>query len=168
MEFLTKQDCTMQWVVPLSCIMSSCYHVCPATVTFQFDTTYMYLIAILMFLKLYQGRHPDVSCDAFKSYMGLGVALTLEVITCVSLSIKSAILQAFSYYYNGIIFWIIFCIIYFVFIITVGVNTYNIGVVRYDFKILWNVTVLLIKEVQKSILSSTGSGGCKAPVFRAR
>ena len=60
-------------------IMSSCYHVCPATVTFQFDTTYMYLIAILMFLKLYQGRHPDVSCDAFKSYMGLGVALTLEV-----------------------------------------------------------------------------------------
>ena len=60
-------------------VMSSCYHVCPATVTFQFDTTYMYLIAILMFLKLYQGRHPDVSCDAFKSYMGLGVALTLEV-----------------------------------------------------------------------------------------
>ena len=66
-------------------IMSSCYHVCPATVTFQFDTTYMYLIAILMFLKLYQGRHPDVSCDAFKSYMGLGVALTLEVILCYEL-----------------------------------------------------------------------------------
>ena len=60
-------------------IMSSCYHICPATVTFQFDTTYMYLIAILMFLKLYQGRHPDVFCDAFKSCMGLGVALTLEV-----------------------------------------------------------------------------------------
>jgi len=60
-------------------VMSSCYHVCPATVTFQFDTTYMYLIAILMFIKLYQARHPDVSCSAFKAYMGLGVALVLEV-----------------------------------------------------------------------------------------
>lgn len=134
-------------------VMSSCYHVCPATVTFQFDTTYMYLIAILMFLKLYQGRHPDVSCDAFKSYMGLGVALTLE---------------AFSYYYNGIAFWIVFCIIYFIFIITVGVNTYNIGVIRYDYKILWNITKLLFKEIQRTKLSKFGKGGCKAPVFRAR
>ena len=35
-------------------VMSSCYHVCPTNVTFQFDTTFMYLIAILMFMKLYQ------------------------------------------------------------------------------------------------------------------
>jgi len=134
-------------------IMSGCYHICPATVTFQFDTTYMYLIAILMFIKLYQGRHPDVSCDAFKSYMGLGVALTLE---------------AFSYYYDGITFWIIFCIIYFIFIITVGVNTYNIGVVKYDYKILWNIALLVFKELHKTRLSPVASGQCKAPIFRAR
>ena len=35
-------------------VMSACYHVCPTNVTFQFDTTFMYLIAILMFMKLYQ------------------------------------------------------------------------------------------------------------------
>ena len=34
--------------------MSSSYHVCPTDVTFQFDTTFMYLIAVLMFMKLYQ------------------------------------------------------------------------------------------------------------------
>ena len=35
-------------------VMSSCYHICPTDVTFQFDTTFMYLIAVLMFMKLYQ------------------------------------------------------------------------------------------------------------------
>ena len=35
-------------------VMSSCYHVCPTNITFQFDTTFMYLIAVLMFMKLYQ------------------------------------------------------------------------------------------------------------------
>merc|ERR1712129_499286 len=75
--------------------------------------------------------------------------------------------MGFSYYYNGRTFWIIFCIIYIVFIITIGVNTYNLGVVRYDYMILWNVTKLLFKEVKKT-LSSTGNGKFNAPVFRAR
>ena len=35
-------------------VMSSSYHVCPTNVPFQFDTTFMYLIAVLMFMKLYQ------------------------------------------------------------------------------------------------------------------
>ena len=35
-------------------VMSSSYHVCPTNITFQFDTTFMYLIAVLMFMKLYQ------------------------------------------------------------------------------------------------------------------
>ena len=134
-------------------IMSSCYLVSPASVNFQFDTHYMYLIAILMFLKLYQTRHPDVSCNVFKSYMGLGIALTLE---------------ALSYYYHGITFWISFCVIYLIFILTVGVNTYNLGVVQYDFYILWNVTKLLLREVRKALISSIGPAEFKTPVFRSR
>ena len=35
-------------------LMSACYHICPTTISFQFDTTFMYLIAVLMFMKLYQ------------------------------------------------------------------------------------------------------------------
>ena len=35
-------------------VMSASYHVCPTNITFQFDTTFMYLIAVLMFMKLYQ------------------------------------------------------------------------------------------------------------------
>ena len=75
-------------------VMSSCYHVCPTNITFQFDTTFMYLIAILMFMKLYQIRHSDISANAVGVFFGLGVALFLETI---------------SIYYSGPIFWILFC-----------------------------------------------------------
>ena len=61
-------------------VMSSCYHVCPTNVTFQFDTTYMYLLAFFMLLKIYQNRHPDLACNAFKGFLFLGVCLCLEVI----------------------------------------------------------------------------------------
>ena len=32
--------------------MSATYHICPTKESFQFDTTFMYLIAILLFLKV--------------------------------------------------------------------------------------------------------------------
>ena len=49
-------------------VMSACYHVCPTTITFQFDTTFMYLIAILMFMKLYQVRN-SISRSLFKLFI---------------------------------------------------------------------------------------------------
>jgi len=76
--------------------MSASYHVCPTNITFQFDTTFMYLIAVLMFIKLYQIRHPDVSANAIGVFFGLGVALFLET---------------FSIYYNGPGFWALFCFV---------------------------------------------------------
>lgn len=33
-------------------ILSACYHICPTKVNFQFDTTFMYVIAVLVFLKV--------------------------------------------------------------------------------------------------------------------
>ena len=60
-------------------VMSSCYHVCPTNVTFQFDTTYMYMLAFFMFLKIYQNRHPDLVCSAFKGFLFLAICLGLEV-----------------------------------------------------------------------------------------
>ena len=34
--------------------MSGCYHICPNHSNFQFDTAFMYTIAILCMLKIYQ------------------------------------------------------------------------------------------------------------------
>ena len=44
-------------------VMSACYHICPTNVTFQFDTTFMYLMAVLMFMKLYQVKFVVVVCQ---------------------------------------------------------------------------------------------------------
>ena len=32
--------------------LSACYHVCPTVESFQFDTTFMYIMAVLVFLKV--------------------------------------------------------------------------------------------------------------------
>ena len=101
-------------------VMSACYHVCPTTITFQFDTTFMYLIAILMFMKLYQvrnntananvkfpfpdlfsnssfqTRHADVSADAMVVFLGLGITLVLQII---------------NIYYSSRTFWLVFCFV---------------------------------------------------------
>ena len=114
-------------------VMSSCYHVCPTNVTFQFDTTFMYLIAVLMFMKLYQTRHSDVSGNAIGVFFGLGVALFLETL---------------SIYYSGPLFWIFFCIVYMIVIVVVSVHAFNIGVVKYDYKILFVVIKILTKEIK--------------------
>jgi hypothetical protein len=38
-------------------ILSACYHICPTDINFQFDTTFMYAIALLMFLQAGPGFH---------------------------------------------------------------------------------------------------------------
>ena len=53
-------------------VMSSSYHICPTNVTFQFDTTFMYLIAVLMFMKLYQVVNMSVIVEVIKFNFDLG------------------------------------------------------------------------------------------------
>ena len=52
--------------------LSACYHVCPTSENFQFDTTFMYVIAVLGFIKIYQFRHSDASSNAYKAFIGNG------------------------------------------------------------------------------------------------
>jgi len=117
-------------------VMSGSYHICPTNITFQFDTTFMYLISILMFLKLYQMRHADVSANAVGVFFGLGVSLILETISII---------------YSGPWFWVFFCGAYIIVILVTVVHAYNLGVVRYDYKILYNVTRILWFELKKIV-----------------
>jgi len=129
-------------------VMSSSYHVCPTNVTFQFDTTFMYLLAVLMFMKLYQVRHSDVSANAIGVFFGLGVALFLETI---------------SIYYSGPWFWAFFCTVYIIVIVVVSVHAYNLGVVKYDYKILCAVAKILYLEIRK-LYVKRGDGDTKKKV----
>jgi hypothetical protein len=47
-------------------ILSGCYHICPTKQNFQFDTTFMYIMALMMSIKLFQFRHPDQTANAYK------------------------------------------------------------------------------------------------------
>merc|ERR1719209_2333745 len=62
-------------------LMSSCYHLCPTNVNFQFDTTYMYLLAIFMAINLFKSRHPDLSPDAASAFTFLAVSVALGVMS---------------------------------------------------------------------------------------
>ena len=78
-------------------ILSGCYHICPTAENFQFDTTFMYCISVLVFLKVYQFRHTDVTNMAHHVFLVIGVALILEV---------------FGIFYSGWFFWTLFTVVY--------------------------------------------------------
>ncbi len=59
---------------------SSFYHVCPSKENFQFDTTFMYIMATLSYLKVFQFRHPDITASAYKTFLGIGVVIFIEAI----------------------------------------------------------------------------------------
>ena len=50
--------------------LSSCYHACPTNENFQYDSTFMYVIAALLILKIYQLRHRD-TLSASTTFFGI-------------------------------------------------------------------------------------------------
>ena len=92
---------------------SVCYHVCPTNLSLQFDTTMMYILCTLCFVKIYQFRHPDATANAYTIFMLLGALVLLEALTLYSSSwwifiiflafyISMTIFIAFDIYYNGV------------------------------------------------------------------
>ncbi|XP_055337875.1 SID1 transmembrane family member 1-like [Paramacrobiotus metropolitanus] len=65
-------------------VMSACYHVCPSYNNFQFDTSFMYLIAGLLLLKLYHARHPDVLPQSYAAYALFAGFILIAVVGVVS------------------------------------------------------------------------------------
>ena len=41
-------------------LMSTAYHICPGKINYQFDTTFMYVMASLGIFKLLESRSPDL------------------------------------------------------------------------------------------------------------
>ncbi|XP_048773289.1 SID1 transmembrane family member 1-like [Ostrea edulis] len=93
-------------------IMSACYHVCPTYSNFQFDTSFMYIIACLCMLKIYQTRHPDISAKAHTSYLLMAFVIFIAVIGVI---------------YGTSIFWILFACVYMFFYLVLSVHIYFMG-----------------------------------------
>ncbi|KRY78129.1 SID1 transmembrane family member 1, partial [Trichinella pseudospiralis] len=119
----------MGMALALEGILSGCYHVCPNFANFQFDTAFMYMIAALSMLKIYQIRHPDINADSHVAYAVMAMFIFLAVIGVV---------------YNGLPFWIVFSIFYAILILTLSAEFYykgqwRIGKINFYFFILKNI-----------------------------
>ncbi|XP_052804134.1 SID1 transmembrane family member 1-like isoform X1 [Mya arenaria] len=124
-------------------VMSACYHVCPTVSNFQFDTSFMYIMAVLCILKIYQNRHTDISAKAHSSYLVMAVIIIVAVVGVV---------------YGTNIFWIVFAVFYMLASLFLSIHLYYMGqwqLDRYIFKRLW---LLLISDWIK----------CRRPVHTNR
>lgn len=101
-------------------ILSACYHVCPTSENFQFDTTFMYVIATLSFMKIYQFRHPDIASNAYKVFFGLGMVMFFEVL---------------GIFFGTTLFWILSLVAYFGLSLVLTSIIYHSGRWSLDWKI---------------------------------
>ncbi|KAM9224438.1 SID1 transmembrane family member 1 isoform 1-T1 [Dugong dugon] len=100
-------------------VLSACYHVCPNYSNFQFDTSFMYMIAGLCMLKLYQTRHPDINASAYSAYASFAVVITLTVLGVV-------------FGKNDVWFWLIFSAIHILASLALSTQIYYMGRFKID------------------------------------
>uniref|UniRef100_A0A3B5ARG5 SID1 transmembrane family member 2 n=1 Tax=Stegastes partitus TaxID=144197 RepID=A0A3B5ARG5_9TELE len=100
-------------------LLSACYHVCPNYTNFQFDTSFMYMIAGLCMLKLYQKRHPDINASAYTAYACLAAVIFFSVLGVV-------------FGKGNMAFWIIFSVIHILATLFLSTQLYYMGRWRLD------------------------------------
>jgi len=100
-------------------VFSSIFHMCPSNLSLQFDTTMMYIMMILVFIKLYQLRHPDIAYNAYHVMYAFSIVLVFEALS----------LYIFDYTARLILF-ILFMLFYFMFMIHIAVDIYYYGALK--------------------------------------
>ncbi|KAJ3650386.1 hypothetical protein Zmor_016489 [Zophobas morio] len=128
-------------------VLSGSYHVCPNKANFQFDSSFMYVMAVLCMVKLYQNRHPDINATACATFGVLAVAILLGMI---------GILEGNLY------FWIIFTIIYVSSCLYLSIQIYYMG--------CWKLNKDLVIGVWRTCVYEFGSGPLNVikPIHTAR
>ncbi|KAL3274294.1 hypothetical protein HHI36_015699 [Cryptolaemus montrouzieri] len=100
-------------------LLSACYHICPSQSNYQFDTSFMYVMAVLCSIKLYQNRHSDVNATAYATFTVLGVIIFVAMI---------GILHGYFF------IWLAFFLGYIVLCIYLSFKIYFLGYILEGFK----------------------------------
>ncbi|KAJ7402658.1 SID1 transmembrane family member 1 [Pitangus sulphuratus] len=114
-------------------VLSACYHVCPNYSNFQFDTSFMYMIAGLCMLKLYQTRHPDINASAYSAYASFAVVICLAVLGVV-------------FGKNDMWFWVVFSIIHVLASLALSTQIYYMGRFKMDLGIFRRAVMVLYTD----------------------
>lgn len=95
-------------------ILSACYHICPSQSNYQFDTSFMYVMSVLIMVKLYQNRHPDINATAYTTFSVVGIAIFIAMIGIL----------------DGTLFiWVLFIVSYSILIILLSLKIYYVNYV---------------------------------------
>ncbi|KAL3057085.1 hypothetical protein OYC64_007550 [Pagothenia borchgrevinki] len=114
-------------------LLSACYHVCPNYTNFQFDTSFMYMIAGLCVLKLYQKRHPDINASAYTAYACLAGVIFFSVLGVV-------------FGKGNTVFWIVFSVIHILATMLLSTQLYYMGRWRLDSGIMRRMLNILYTD----------------------
>ncbi|XP_066097398.1 SID1 transmembrane family member 1 isoform X3 [Saccopteryx bilineata] len=114
-------------------VLSACYHICPNYSNFQFDTSFMYMIAGLCMLKLYQTRHPDINASAYAAYASFALVITLTVLGVV-------------FGKNDVWFWVIFSVIHILASLALSTQIYYMGRFKIDLGIFRRAAMVLYTD----------------------
>lgn len=71
------------------------YHICPSKQNFQFDTSFMFIIAVLNIIKIYQTRHPDINPRSAGSFSFLAAIILITVVGVVCFETKKKAISLF-------------------------------------------------------------------------
>ncbi|XP_054482783.1 SID1 transmembrane family member 2 isoform X2 [Anoplopoma fimbria] len=114
-------------------LLSACYHVCPNYTNFQFDTSFMYMIAGLCMLKLYQKRHPDINASAYTAYACLAGVIFFSVLGVV-------------FGKGNTVFWIVFSVIHILATMLLSTQLYYMGRWRLDSGIMRRMVYIIYTD----------------------
>jgi len=124
-------------------ILSCIFHVCPSNLSLQFDTTMMYLIMTLVFVKIYQFRHPDTTINAYLCMFTLCLALIFEALSIYV--VRSSVTKT--------LFVSVFSLIYFSVIMYLGINFYFNRSIKKSWHLRKNVEKLRKKLQEPGLLA---------------
>uniref|UniRef100_V5G0U6 SID1 transmembrane family member 1 n=2 Tax=Anoplophora glabripennis TaxID=217634 RepID=V5G0U6_ANOGL len=123
-------------------LLSACYHICPSQSNYQFDTSFMYIMAVLCMVKLYQNRHPDINASAYSTFTIVGVAIFLAMLGILN---------------GGLAIWVVFAVSYTALCIVLSFKIYFL-----------NYVVNGVKELHREIKTRGYSTDVFLPIRRGR
>lgn len=127
-------------------LFSACYHMCPNYSNFQFDTSFMYIIAGLCMLKVYETRHPDINASAYATWMAFAFIIG---VTVLGVLLMNTILR------------IAFSVIHVMACLALSVNVYYMGRWRLNLGIFKRIYLV----VKNDLMSPTH---CLRPMYKDR
>ncbi|XP_014207455.1 SID1 transmembrane family member 2-like [Copidosoma floridanum] len=102
----------MGFALMMEGVLSGSYHLCPNHSNFQFDTSFMYIIAVLCMVKIYQNRHPDINAQAPVTFGVLAITILLGLVGVLD---------------GELYFWIFFTVVHLMTCLSLSAQIYYMG-----------------------------------------